>query len=153
MSLGRPLDGARTGHDQRTAQPHRGEEIRRWRSVPKAAASGLASGSALSPSTLFPVTVRVTLVKRVLRLPLKGEYFDAIKSGEKKEEYRLVSTYWWRRLQSMEYDEILLTRGYPPATSLSRHLTRPWRGCEMRFITHPHFGHKPVQVYAIKVNE
>lgn len=89
---------------------------------------------------------------RVLRLPLKGEYFDAIKSGEKKEEYRLVSTYWFRRLQGEVYDEIVLTRGYPPSSSKSRHLTRPWRGCEIKYITHPHFGAEPVLVYAIKVN-
>lgn len=90
---------------------------------------------------------------RVLRLPVKAEYFDAIKSGEKKEEYRLVTTYWWRRLQGREFDEIVLTKGYPPKTSLSRHLSRPWRGCEMKMIQHHHFGQERVKVYAIKVNE
>lgn len=91
--------------------------------------------------------------KRVLRLPVKAEYFEQIKSGEKKEEYRLVSSYWCRRLQCKEFDEIVLTKGYPPKSSKSRHLKRPWRGCEMKFITHPHFGPEPVKVYAIKVNE
>lgn len=88
-----------------------------------------------------------------LHLALKREYFDAIKSGEKKEEFRRVTSYWWKRLQHKEYDEIILTLGYPPATSKSRHLMRPWRGCEMRYITHPIFGPEQVQVYAIKVNE
>lgn len=92
-------------------------------------------------------------LKKVLRLPVKAEYFDQIKSGEKKEEYRLVTTYWWRRLQAKEFDEIVLTKGYPPKTALSRHLTRPWRGCEMKMIQHPHFGPERVKVYAIKVNE
>lgn len=92
-------------------------------------------------------------MSRILHLALKAEYFDAIKSGEKKEEYRLVSSHWWRRLQFKEYDEIHLTKGYPPKTNLSRRIIRPWRGCETRFITHPHFGPKPVKVYAIKVNE
>jgi hypothetical protein len=34
-----------------------------------------------------------------------------------------------------------------------RQLMRPWRGCEQKYITHPHFGPDPVKVYAIKVNE
>lgn len=90
--------------------------------------------------------------KRILRLAVKSIYFDQIASGEKLEEYRLVSNYWWQRLQCREYDEIVVTKGYPPKTSKSRHLTRPWRGCEMKFIQHPHFGPERVKVYAIKVN-
>lgn len=94
-----------------------------------------------------------TTEKRVLHLALIGEYFDAIKNGEKKEEYRLVTNYWWKRLQGREYDEIHLTKGYPPKNSTSRRLVRPWRGCEMKMIQHQHFGAERVKVYAIKVNE
>ena len=88
--------------------------------------------------------------KRVLRLPLKGEYFDAIKSGRKREEYRLVTPYWDKRLRNREYDELVLTRGYPPKTAEACHLYLPWRGYEIKTITHPHFGDKPVRVYAIR---
>jgi hypothetical protein len=91
--------------------------------------------------------------KRTLHLALKAEYFDAIASGEKKEEYRLVSNYWWKRLQGRVYDEIELTKGYPPKHSKTRRLTRPWRGCEHKFITHIEFGPAPVKVYAIRVND
>lgn len=36
--------------------------------------------------------------KRVLYLSVKKEWFDMIASGEKKEEYREMSTYWSSRL-------------------------------------------------------
>ena len=89
---------------------------------------------------------------KVLRLPLKAEFFDAIKAGTKTEEFRLVTPYWTKRIERQEPDLIELTRGYPKAGDLECHLTRPWRGCAIRIITHPHFGPKPVAVYAIKVN-
>ena len=33
-----------------------------------------------------------------LQLALNGEYFDAIKSGDKLEEYRLYNDYWNKRI-------------------------------------------------------
>lgn len=33
-----------------------------------------------------------------LQLAVKGEYFDAMKRGEKTEEYRLVNAYWGNRI-------------------------------------------------------
>lgn len=33
-----------------------------------------------------------------LVLPLKAEYFDAIRDGTKTEEYRLANDYWIKRL-------------------------------------------------------
>lgn len=89
---------------------------------------------------------------RLLILPLKGEYFEAIKSGQKKVEYRLATEYWRKRIEGKEYDSIVLTKGYPSRFSVSRRLGRPWRGWWMETITHPHFGDKPVRVYAIPVN-
>ena len=35
---------------------------------------------------------------KTLHLNLKKQYFDAILSGEKKEEYRLVKEFWLKRL-------------------------------------------------------
>jgi hypothetical protein len=86
-----------------------------------------------------------------LHLSLKGEYFDAIKAGTKTEEYRLVTRYWRDRLDGRHYDQIVLTKGYPPIGCLSRRLTLPWRGCTVKTITHPFFGPEPVEVYAINV--
>ena len=87
-----------------------------------------------------------------LYLPLKGEYFDQIKSGEKREEYRLATPYWARRLEGRSYADIVLTKGYPPKADMDRRLQRPWRGFRKTTITHPHFGPEPVEVYAILVN-
>ena len=88
---------------------------------------------------------------KVLRLALKGEYFDAIKAGTKTEEYRLCTPYWDKRLRDLVYDLIALTRGYPARSDLEAHLTMPWRGGCQKTITHPHFGPDPVLVYAITV--
>ena len=39
---------------------------------------------------------------RELKLVLKKKWYDMIASGEKKEEYRAVTQYWWRRIISGE---------------------------------------------------
>lgn len=86
-----------------------------------------------------------------LTIALKREYFDAIKRGEKLEEYRLVTDYWRRRLEHRHYDCIILTLGYPKSDDHECRITRPWRGYTIKTIKHPHFGPEPVQVYAIDV--
>ena len=91
-----------------------------------------------------------------LVLPLKGEYFDAIKAGDKLEEYRLATAYWDKRLVvggvAKTFDRIVLLRGYPKRGDEKRRLIRKWNGWRMRQLTHPHFGPDPVVVYAIDVS-
>jgi len=91
---------------------------------------------------------------KTLTLPLKREYFEAIRDGTKTEEYRLCTPYWQKRLYSPfgSYDQIVLTLGYPARDDHGRRLVRPWRGFTIKTITHPHFGPLPVKVFAIKVN-
>lgn len=96
--------------------------------------------------------------KKILHLNLKGEYFDQIKSGQKTEEFRRVTPYWQKRLvddkgQPIPYDGILIKRGYPRRTDTDRILERKWEGWTIREITHPHFGDKPVKVFAISVTQ
>jgi hypothetical protein len=92
-----------------------------------------------------------------LQLAVKGEYFDAMKRGEKLEEYRLVNPYWSKRLIGAltglprAFDRLIITKGYPNRNDESRRIDIPYRGFEIKTITHPHFGPLPVQVYAIKV--
>lgn len=93
----------------------------------------------------------MTSTDRTLVLPLKGEYFDAIRAGTKLKEYRLVNDYWSKRLIGRCYSRIVLTKGYPKAGDSERRLTRAWRGYEIETITHPHFGPDPVMVFAIDV--
>lgn len=87
-----------------------------------------------------------------LILPLKGEYFDQIKSGEKTEEYRLCNSYWQRRLKGRTFNRIILTRGYPKRDDNERRIVRAWNGWRMKLLTHPHFGPNEVSVYAIDVS-
>ncbi|HFW6822332.1 TPA: ASCH domain-containing protein, partial [Escherichia coli] len=51
-----------------------------------------------------------------------------------------------------EYDRLIITKGYPKRDDSSRRIDVPYGGYEVKTITHPHFGDKPVKVYAIKVN-
>lgn len=86
-----------------------------------------------------------------LVLHLKREYFDQIASGEKAEEYRLITPYWSKRLEGRRYDFIVLLCGYPPRDDNKRRVVRSWKGCERKTITHKHFGKSPVEVFAIKL--
>ena len=49
---------------------------------------------------------------RILRLTLLRKWFDAIASGNKKEEYRDAVDHWHVRLKDREYDEIKFVNGY-----------------------------------------
>jgi len=94
-----------------------------------------------------------SLATKTLYLPLKGEYFNAIKSGEKVEEFRAITPRMKKRIEGRDYDKIILTLGYPKRSEHSKRIERKWLGYEIKTITHPHFGPEPVQVYAIKVNK
>lgn len=86
-----------------------------------------------------------------LHLPLKGEYFDAIVSGEKPFEYREDTPYWRKRLEGRAYDSIVLTRGYPRKDDQSRRHVIPYRGFVKQTINHPHFDGENTRVFAIHV--
>jgi hypothetical protein len=93
---------------------------------------------------------------RVLRLHLKGCYFDAIRAGEKPREFRLAEK-WEKRIVNACYragvDEILLLRGYPKRGDESRMMRRIWNGYEITAVLHEHFGPRPVRVLAIDVTK
>lgn len=86
-----------------------------------------------------------------LHLNLKGEYFDQIKAGTKTHEFRLCEK-WAKRLEGKVFDRIFVKRGYPKREDISKIIERPWRGYELKTITHPHFGAEPVDVFTIRVN-
>ncbi|MBI9683624.1 ASCH domain-containing protein, partial [Escherichia coli] len=50
------------------------------------------------------------------------------------------------------YYRLIITKGYPKREDFSRRIDVPYNGYEIKTITHPHFGDKPVKVFAIKVN-
>ena len=49
---------------------------------------------------------------KILHLTLHKKYFDLIASGEKKEEYRMMSPHWASRIGGKTFDEIHFTNGY-----------------------------------------
>ena len=81
-----------------------------------------------------------------LVLPLKAEYFNAIKDGTKTEEFRLRTPFWRKRLEGKTFDRVVLTLGYPGRDDAERRIVRPWGGMRETTITHPHFGAEPVDV-------
>ena len=90
-------------------------------------------------------------MSRSLVLHVKSQYFDEIGAGTKTEEYRLTTHYWKMRLTSpmLDYEKVIICRGYPSRLDLANRLERPWKGCTVKTITHPHFGPLPVEVFAI----
>jgi len=50
--------------------------------------------------------------KKVLHLTLNKKWFDMIASGEKKEEYRAIKTYWASRIASKSYNMVEFVNGY-----------------------------------------
>lgn len=88
-----------------------------------------------------------------LYLPIKTEYFDAIQTGEKTKEYRLYNDYWKKRLVGRDYDQIIITKGYPKRDDESRRMCFKYSYYRVETITHPHFGPLPVKVFAIPLNE
>lgn len=84
---------------------------------------------------------------KTLHLVVNKKWFDQIKSGEKKEEYREVKPFWEKRL-SKEYDQILFQLGYSKnAPKMVLELIDK----EQREIIHEHFGNIPIQVFVLKL--
>lgn len=88
-----------------------------------------------------------------LILNLKKEYFEEIKKGIKKWEYRLCTPYWDKRLINKNYDKVIIKLGYPKNSEIEKILEFKYLGYEIKNIQHKHFGDDFVNVYAIKLGE
>lgn len=86
-----------------------------------------------------------------LHLHVKTEYFEAIKSGSKTEEYRLDTPYWRQRLTGRDYESVIIYNAYKPG--LENRLTFPWSGANITQLTHKHFGSESVSVFAIPLTQ
>lgn len=91
---------------------------------------------------------------KILHLNLKKEYFDAIKSGEKKYEYREYNEYWKKRLGMRHYEEVHFKCGYPKKDDHEKIIVKKYAGYVVKEIKHKHFGNdgeddNPIKVYAI----
>lgn len=83
-----------------------------------------------------------------LFMTLKQPYFDQIKVGVKREEYREIKPYWTRRLEGRKYDTITFQNGY---SKTSPRITLVYRGYYIKELQHPEFKNKKIKVYAIKL--
>ena len=88
-----------------------------------------------------------------LHLPMCAKYFDQVASGEKLDEYRLYTRYWMKRIEGREFEDIVLTRGYPKRDDKTRRMICEWRGYSIITICHEHFGDVDKLVFAIDVSE
>jgi len=90
---------------------------------------------------------------KTLHLNLKSEYFEQIKAGVKKFEFRLATEFWDKRLMNRCYDNILIKKGYPKKDDKEKILEFKWSGAVKQSLSHPHFGKDCVEVYAIKLEK
>lgn len=88
---------------------------------------------------------------RDLRIAVKREYFEAIKSGEKIDEFRLVNDYWKKRLFDKDYDTVTITLGYPKKGDKDREITSRYIGFTVECIQHKEWGYAEAVVFAIPV--
>ena len=88
-----------------------------------------------------------------LTIPVCRIYFEQIKSGEKREEFRLQNEYWSKRLVGKQYHNVVITCGYPKKTDFEKRIAFAWCGYVRKNITHPHFGDMPVDVFAIRLEK
>lgn len=91
--------------------------------------------------------MRLHSYNKILFLTIKGEYFDQILLGSKKEEYRDINERYTRRLIGRDYDLVLLQNGY---WLTSRRLYAVYLGVETKEIFYPITGEFK-KVYAIKL--
>lgn len=90
---------------------------------------------------------------KILKIPVKKEYFEQIKAGTKKEEYRLFKEYWRKRLENKNYDEVWITLGYPSKAEKNKILKFKYIGYIKKIIQHKEFGDFPVEIYSIKLKQ
>jgi hypothetical protein len=85
-----------------------------------------------------------------LMLNLKREYFEQIKAGIKKREYREY-TYWAPRiLPRVPYLKFVrICMGYPRLDETEKILLFPWNGYEIEEISHPVYENHTVKVISI----
>lgn len=85
----------------------------------------------------------------ILHVTIKRVYFDLIKAGKKKYEYRLKTNYWKRRFKK-QYTTICFRAGY---AADSPTLFVEFKGIKTRRIKHEFFGRRPVNVFEIALGK
>lgn len=87
---------------------------------------------------------------RNLFLIIQRKYFLEILNGLKKEEYRLVNSFYKIRLMGKKYETVTFQNGY---SKNSPKLTAKFLGYDIRKLRHDFFGDNYVDVFCIKIGE
>lgn len=94
------------------------------------------------------------MIETTLTLPLKRKWFEIIRSGEKREEYREMSPYWKSRFGHVcygvgrSYDRLVFTLGYPKKDDTERRLEFANPQVSIGFGL-PEWGAEPGRLYFI----
>lgn len=96
--------------------------------------------------------------ENILHLSLKKQWFDMIKSGEKKEEYRDITPFWSKRLcvynkednvyDIANFDAVEFTLGYPKADEKDKRIKFEVTNITIDF-GKPEWGAKPQMRYFV----
>lgn len=84
-----------------------------------------------------------------LFLIVTKKYFDEIKSGSKKEEYRLITSYWIKKIINKNYENIIFQLGY----NKKNRVIVKYLGFELKNIKHDFFGNDEISVFALKLGD
>ena len=87
---------------------------------------------------------------RKLVLRVNKKYFDQIESGDKLDEYRERTDYWYPRIVGIDFDAVEIIHGYPKAGE-GRRILFAWDGYVERGVGHEIFGWKTTPVFAISL--
>lgn len=91
---------------------------------------------------------------KTITFNLERKYFEQIKGGEKKEEYREMKPFWGKRLENRDYDVVIIKLGYPKkGMDEGKVLYFKWKGFTIKEIEHEVFNGKKQDVYAIDLSE
>lgn len=88
-----------------------------------------------------------------LTLNLKKKYFEEIKQGIKKEEYRLCTPFWKKRILGKKFEKVIIKLGYPKNSEKEKIIIFDWNGFEVKKIIHENFGELPVEVFSIPLEK
>lgn len=69
---------------------------------------------------------------RILTLHLKETHFEEIRSGKKKEEYRMATPYWNTRIfgENGGFDVVEICKGYPARGNIDDRMWFRYEGCD-----------------------
>ncbi len=75
-----------------------------------------------------------------LILHVQRKYFEQIRSGEKKEEYRAYNKYYRKRIFGKQFQNIIIVWGYPKKFTKENSIIFPYREYRITRIDHEMFG-------------